>query len=57
MDLSMDTPRLKDPLVLFGSESSALSLPLFLLSLRIRMLSVFFNSDKGPFLIIAYDNK
>ena len=38
MDLSMDTMHLKDPLVLFGCEGSALSLPLFLLSPRINML-------------------
>ena len=38
MNLSMDTQHLKDPLVLFGSEGSALSLPLFLLSPRIIML-------------------
>ena len=30
MDLSMDTLHLKDPLVLFGYEGSALTLPLFL---------------------------
>ena len=38
MDLSMDTMHLKDPLVLFGSEGSVLTLPLFFLSLRIIML-------------------
>ena len=38
VDLSMDTMHLKDPLVLFGSEDSAFTLPLFLLSLRIIML-------------------
>ena len=38
MDLSMDTMHLKDPLVLFGYEDSALTLPLFHLSPRIIML-------------------
>ena len=38
VDLSMDTLHLKYPLVLFGSEGSALTLPLFLLSPRIIML-------------------
>ena len=37
-DLFMDTLHLKDPLVLFGSKGSALTLPLFLLSPRIIML-------------------
>ena len=37
-DMSMDTLHLKDPLVLFGFEGSALSLPLFLLSQRHYML-------------------
>ena len=37
-DLSMVTLHVKYPFVLFGSESSALTLPLFLLSLRIIML-------------------
>ena len=35
VDLSMDTLHLKGLLVLFGSEGSALALPLFLLSPRI----------------------
>ena len=35
---SMDTMHLKDPLVLFGSEGTALTLPRFLLSLGINML-------------------
>ena len=39
-DLSMDTMHLKDPLVLFGFEGSALSLHLFLLSPIINMLIV-----------------
>ena len=38
MDLSKDTLHLKYPLVLFGYEGSALTLPLFLLSPRIIML-------------------
>ena len=37
-DPSMDTMRLKDPLVLFGSEGSALTLLLFLFSLSVIML-------------------
>ena len=40
----MDTMHLKDPLVLFGFEGSALSLPLILLS---HALSLFFNNGKG----------
>ena len=35
MDLSIDTMHTKDPFVLFGSEGSAISLPLNLLSSRI----------------------
>ena len=38
VDLSMVTLHLKYPLVLFGSEGSALTLPLFLLSPRIIMI-------------------
>ena len=38
VNLPMDTMDLKDPLVLFKSEGSALTLPLFLLSARIIML-------------------
>ena len=38
MDLSVDTMHLKDSLVLFGFESSTLSLPLFLHSTRINMV-------------------
>ena len=38
VDLSLDTLHLKWPLFLFGSEGSALTLPLFLLSSRIIML-------------------
>ena len=37
VDLSIDTKHLKDPLVLFGSEGSALTLALFLLSFRINI--------------------
>ena len=35
MDLFIDTMHIKDPFVLFGSEGSAISLPLNLLSSRI----------------------
>ena len=45
VDLSMDTMHLKDPLVLFGYEGSALSLPLFVLS---HALPLFFNNGKEP---------
>ena len=38
VDLSMDNLHLKDPLVLFGVEGSALTFPLFLFSPRIIML-------------------
>ena len=41
----MDTMHLKDPLVLFGFEGSALSLPLFYLS---HALPLFLNNGKGP---------
>ena len=41
----MDTMHLKDPLVLFGYEGSARSLPLFLLS---HALPLFFNNGKQP---------
>ena len=51
----MDTLHLKYPLVLFGSEGSALTLPLFLLSLKNQSItknnsawSLFVNNDKGP---------
>ena len=46
----MDTMHLKDPLVHFGFEGSALSLPLYLLS---HALLLFFNNGKGP----LYGNK
>ena len=39
----MDTMHLKDSMVLFGYEGSALSLPLFLLS---HALTLFFNNGK-----------
>ena len=59
-DLSVDTMHLKDPLVLFGSEGSALTftLPPFLLSLRVIMLyHFFFNNDIEPLLVIVYGTK
>ena len=47
MDLAMDTMFLKDPFVLFGSERSALILPLLLRSLCISIaLLMFLNKDK-----------
>ena len=48
VDLSTDTVHLIGPLVFFGSEGSALTLPLFLLSSRIIMLY------KDHFLIMLY---
>ena len=58
MDLSMDTLHLKDPLVLFGSEGSALTLPLFLLSPRIIILSHFSSTmTKDHFSVIYYGTK
>ena len=55
MDLSMDTLHLKDPLVLFGYEGSALTLPLFLLSPRIIMLCHCSSTmTKDCFLLIYY---
>ena len=45
VDLSMDTMHLKNPLVFFGFEGSALSLQLFLLS---HALPLFLNHGKGP---------
>ena len=50
-DLSMDTLHLEYPFILLGSEGSALTLPLFLLSLFTKnnyALSLFFNNNKGP---------
>ena len=41
----MDEMHVRDPLVLFEFEASALSLPLVILSLA---LSLFFNKGKGP---------
>ena len=56
MDLSMDTLHLKYPMVLFGSESSALTLPLFLLSSRITMLCHCSSKvTKDNFLIILFN--
>ena len=57
-DLSMDTMHLKDPLVLFGSKASALTLPLFLLSPRIIMVchcssTMAKDNDKRPFHCMA----
>ena len=49
VDLSMNTMHLKDPLVLFGFEDSALPLLLFLLS---HAFPLFFNNDKG----LLYEN-
>ena len=43
VDPSEDTMHLKDPLVLFGFEGTALSLTLFLLSARIYMLCHWFS--------------
>ena len=55
MDLSMDSLHLKYPLVLFGSEGSALTLPPFLLSPRIFMLCHCSSKmTKDQFLIIFY---
>ena len=55
VDLSMDTLHLKYPLVLFGSEGSALTLPLFLLSPRIIMLCHCSETmTKDHFLLIFY---
>ena len=58
VDLSMDTLHLKHPLVLFGSEGSALTLPLFLLSPRI--ITLYHCSPtitKDHFLLISYGTK
>ena len=58
VDLSVDTLHLKDPLVLFGSEGSALSLPLFHLSHRIIMLCHCSSTvTKDHFLVIFYITK
>ena len=58
VDLSMDTLHLKNPLVLFGSEGSAPTLPLFLLLPRIFMLCHCSSTmTKDHFLIIFYGTK
>ena len=58
MDLSMDTMHLKYPWVLFGSEGSALTLNLFLLSLRINLLCHCSSTmTKGHFLLMFYGTK
>ena len=54
VDLSMDTLHLKYPLVLSGSEGSALILPLFLLSPRIIMLC---HCSPTMTLLISYGTK
>ena len=55
MDLSMDTLHLKYHLVLFGSEGSALTLSLFLLSPRIVMLCHCYSTmTKDHLLVIPY---
>ena len=50
VNLCLDTMHLKYPLVLFGFEVSALSLPLFLLSPRINMVK-----KEEPLLVKCYD--
>ena len=58
VDLSMNTLHLKYPLVLFGCEGSALTLPLFLLSPRIIMLCHCSSTmTKDHFLLMLYDTK
>ena len=58
VDLSMDTLHLKYPLVLFGSEGSALTLPLFLLSHRMIMLCHCSSTmTKDHFLLTSYGTK
>ena len=57
MDLSVDTMHLGDPLVLFGSEGSALTLPIFLLSPRIIMPVHCLTMTKDPFLKMRYGTK
>ena len=58
MDLSVDTLHLKEPLVIFGSEDSALTLPLFLLSPRIIMQSHCSSTmTKDHFSVILYGAK
>ena len=58
VDLSMDTMHLKYPLVLFGCEGSALTLPLLLLSPRIIMLCHCSSTmTEDHFLILYYGTK
>ena len=54
VDLSLDTLHLKYPWVLFGSEGSALTLPLFLLSPRIIMLCHCSSTMKKDHLLLIY---
>ena len=57
-DLSMDTLYLRDPLVLFGSEGSTLTLRLFLLSPRIILLCHCSSTmTKDYLLLISYGTK
>ena len=51
----MDTMHLKDPLVLFGSEASALTLPLFPLVPKIIMLCHCFSTMTKDHLLIIYN--
>ena len=47
MDLSMDTMHLKDPFVIFGSESSALTLPLFSFHLELLCFDIVLQQWQG----------
>ena len=58
VDLSMDTLHLKYPLVLFGSEGPALTIPLFLLLPRIITLCHCSSTmAKDHFLLLSYGTK
>ena len=58
VDLSMDNMHLKDPLVIFGSEGSALTLPLFLLPPRMILLCQCSSTMiKDHFLLIPHGTK
>ena len=46
--MSIDTIRLNDPLVFFGSEGSSLNTPLSSFTKNYHDLSLFFNTAKGP---------